>query len=174
MALVPLSTKRLRLRGLEQADLEAVHGILGDDEATAHVSWRQPSRASTSEWLEKRIAAERDCGLSMWGIERSNSGELIGLCGFFPRADEPEIELGYVVKASSWGDGYGTEAVRAAVGAVTQAGYRVYATIRPWNVASIIVAKRAGLHADGEVRDDRGTLVIYRAVPSSPSTPSRD
>lgn len=163
MALVPLSTRRLLLRGLVPGDLDAVFSILGDEETAAGMSWRLRDRTSAAHWLAKRIATEREADLSMWGIESLSAGELIGLCGFFPHAGEAEVELGYVVKAPWWGDGYATEAAQAAVGAAVQAGHRVYATIRTWNNASMVVAVRAGLQVDGEVRDDRGTLIIYRS-----------
>ena len=97
----------------------------------------------------------------MWGVETLASGELVGLCGFFPRPKDTDLELGYVIRACDWGRGYATEAVRAAVGAVTEEGHRIYATIRPWNTASIVVAERAGLEPDGEVIDARGPLIVY-------------
>ena len=57
----------------------------------------------------------------------------------------------------------GADRVRAAVGVVTEEGHRIYATIRPWNIASIVVAERAGLEPDGEVIDARGPLLVYRS-----------
>lgn len=142
-----------------------VFSILGDEATVARVSWRQGSLESTAEWLGKRIMAEKDRGLSMWGVETLGTCELIGLCGFFPRPSDTALELGYVIKACHQGNGYATEAVRAAVEAAVNGGHRVYATIRPWNSASIVVAERAGLRPDGELSDDRGPLTVYRSPP---------
>ena len=163
---MPLSTDRLRLRALEPDDLEDLFGLLSDDPAVGRVSWRQESRESTAQWLEQRIFTESSLGLSMWGVETLARGELVGLCGFLPRPKDPDVELGYVIRACDWGRGYATEAVRAAVGVVTGEGHRIYATIRPWNIASIVVAERAGLEPDGEVIDSRGPLIVYRSPPA--------
>lgn len=165
-SLVPLTTARLRLRALTADDVDAVFAILGDEQTTARVSWRQPSRAAAQGWLARRMAQEVRHGLSMWAVDLLDGGGTVGLCGFLPAADDPgtgEIELGYVVKASVWGRGYATEAATAAVGAAHRAGRTVYATIRPWNAGSVRVAERAGLHADGSVDDERGPLLVYRS-----------
>ncbi len=143
--------------------MAGVFDILSDEETTARVSWRQTSRESASAWLRKRMAAEAEHGLSMWAVEMLKNRELIGLCGFLPRPKDDDLELGFVIKACYWGNGYATEAVRAAVGAVVGEERRVYATIRPWNVGSIVVAERAGLKPDGELQDERGTLIVYRS-----------
>ncbi len=94
--------------------------------------------------MKRRIAQEREFGVSMWAVERMDTGELVGLCGFFP-SDGPEMELGYVVHAEHWGKGYATEAVSAALEAARRAGFKVWATIRSTNAASLAVARKVNL-----------------------------
>ncbi len=163
MSLVPLTTKRLRLRALTAADHSQVFGVLGDEETTAWVSWRQPDADSARRWLDRRIEQQRRCGLSMWSVHELATGQMVGLCGFFAHDGRDEIELGYVIKAPLWGRGYATEATQAAVASALRAGRRVYATIRPWNIRSIRVAERSGLSVDERVEDARGELLVYRS-----------
>lgn len=106
---------------------------------------------------------EQRHGLSMWAVELLESSEMVGLCGFFPHKQSDEIEIGYVIKACSWGKGYASEAAVAAVDAVHAAGILIYATIRPGNLGSIRVAERVGLKADGQVEDERGPLLVFRS-----------
>lgn len=167
MALVPLVTDRLELRALTGSDAAAVFEILGDEETVTPPSrLAMPDLASTTAWIARRVEQERRYGLSMWAIDSAATRELIGVCGFFPEGDSGEVEIGYVVKARLWGNGYGTEAVRASVDAVTQVGRGVYATIRPWNARSMRVAERAGLLPDGEIDLD-GRMLVYRLSPAT-------
>lgn len=161
MPIAPLRTKRLLLRPLGPDDLGAVFDIVADPETTADVSWGLHTFEEAEGWLDRRLAQEQQYGFSMWGIELQGTGELVGFCGFFPH-DAEEIELGYVVKAPLWGRGFATEAASCAVAAAVAAGYRIYATIRSTNVASLRVASRLGLRPDGERKDERGTLLVFR------------
>ena len=99
----------------------------------------------------------------MWAVEVLATGEMVGLCGFFPHDGAEETEVGYVIKAPLWGRGYATEATQAAVASALLAGLPLYATIRPWNTGSIRVAERAGLWLDERIEDDRGQLLVYRS-----------
>ena len=161
MPIAPLRTRRLLLRPLGSDDIGSVFDIMSDSETTADVSWGLQTLEQASRWLDRRMAQERQHGFSMWGIELNDVGDLIGFCGFFPR-DGEEIELGYVVKAPFWGRGFATEAASCAVVAVLAVGYRVYATIRSTNAASLRVASRLGLRSDGALEDERGTLLVFR------------
>jgi RimJ/RimL family protein N-acetyltransferase len=163
VALVPILTTRLRLRALTEADAASVFAIIGDETTTADVSWRQPSQQAATAWLRRRIADEKAHGVSMWAVELLATDEMIGLCGFFP-GDRSELELGYVIDAGHWHNGYATEAVSAAVKAARAAGRSMFATIRPRNAGSLRVAQCAGLAASGEVSDSRGSLLVYRST----------
>jgi RimJ/RimL family protein N-acetyltransferase len=151
---------RLLLRPLRVTDVDAAFAILGDEETTAAVSWRQPSRESTAIWLSHRIDDQLQYGVSMWGIELLAVGELVGLCGFFPRS-EPRWELAYVVHARHWRQGLAREAVSLAVAHARTQGREIFATIRPDNVASRAVAERAGLRLAGSEHAARGELLVY-------------
>ncbi len=157
----PILTRRTRLRPLAEGDVAAVHSILGDDATTADVSFGQPDLEATASYVERRMKQQQDHGFSMWAVELLESGEVVGLCGFFP-GDDRELELGYVIRADHWGKGLATEAVSAAIDAAKAGDHRVYATIRPTNLRSLAVAGRVGLIEQGQMSDDRGTLLVFR------------
>ncbi|MFT3855511.1 MAG: GNAT family N-acetyltransferase [Ilumatobacteraceae bacterium] len=161
--LVPVDTERTKMRLLDESDVDAVHAILGDEATTADVSFGQPSREASAAWVSRRLAQQRTFGVSMWAVELRSTSELIALCGFFP-VRPGEVELGYVVSADHWGQGYATEVVRAALGVAAAAEQRVIATIRSTNRRSIGVARRVGLVETGSVDDDRGRLLVFTAV----------
>lgn len=161
MAIAPIETARLLLRPLTDEDLESVFRILGDPVTTAGVSFGLATREQAQQYLARRRSQEQDLGFSMWAMQSAEANDLIGLCGFSPH-DGDEIELGYVVRASEWNQGYATEAASAAVTAALEAGFRIYATIRSTNDASLRVADKLGLRPDGQILDERGTLLVFR------------
>jgi RimJ/RimL family protein N-acetyltransferase len=155
-----LRSERLLLRPLCLTDLDAVFAILGDAETTAAVSWRQPSRESAAVWLARRLDDQRECGVSMWGVELHSTRQLVGLCGFFPR-HVSRWELGYVLHARHWGQGLATEAVSLAVEHARGLGQAIFATIRASNVTSRRVAERAGFRLSKSEPEAPGELLLY-------------
>lgn len=157
---LPILTSRLRLRQLDETDVGAVHAVLGDPVTTADVSFGQANPADSAAWIERRLVNQREHGVSMLAVEVIATGELIGLCGFFPH-DGTEVELGYVIRADMWRRGLASEAVSAALTAAHDAGLEVFATIRSTNVASLAVARAVGLSETGHVDDERGRLLVF-------------
>lgn len=90
---------------------------------------------------------------------------MVGLAGFLPR-DDGTIELGYVVHARHWGDGYGTEAAGAALTSLTddRRVRRVIATIRPSNTRSLGVVRALSLRRIDSYVDDRGEMHVFGVV----------
>lgn len=155
------------LRSLTPEDVGAVHAILGDEATTSGVSWRQEDLEDTAGWVRRRIAQEREHGFSMWAVTRRETGEVIGLCGFFPH-DGATVELGYVIRADHWGRGLASEVVPGALEVAAGASVTVVATIRSSNARSLAVARRAGLVETGTIDDDRGRLLVFRTAPGRP------
>jgi RimJ/RimL family protein N-acetyltransferase len=148
-ALPRIVTDRLVLRAPVLADFAAYATILTSDRA-AHVggpltmdeAWDDFCRL-TAIWVLR--------GHGLWTVEAQ--GRLVGfvLIGLEPGDLEPE--LGWFLTADAEGQGYATEAARAArehgfatLGLTTLASY-----IAPENTASTRVAERLGARADGAV-----------------------
>lgn len=103
MTPVPMTTERLRIRALNEGDLAAVFAIVGDHTVANGATWLQPDLESCRGYLARRIAEEAQFGYSIWGIERLDERDLIGLAGYAPHGDE--IELAYSIRADQWGRG---------------------------------------------------------------------
>jgi [ribosomal protein S5]-alanine N-acetyltransferase len=153
-----LSTARLRLRPVDDADADALHAM----HSNAHVlrywdspPWSDPARA------ERFIAACRQMAEEGTGtrlaVERSTNGEFIGWCSLTRwNPDYRSASMGYCYDTEAWGHGYGTEAARA----VLQWAFdtldlnRVQAEADTRNAASGRVLEKLGFVREGTLRED--------------------
>ena len=101
-------------------------------------------------WLQACLERYQTWGFGPYAVAEQSSQNVIGYCGlfFFPDLDgQAEIEIGYRLARSAWGQGYGTESARAVrdYALVTLGIKRLIAMIDPANVASIRVAEKIGM-----------------------------
>src|SRR5690349_5668673 len=77
------------------------------------------SRSQSDELIEKIEAGFETNGFGLWALELRGGGEFIGFTGLAVPAFEahftPAIEVGWRLARSVWGNGYATEAGRAAL-----------------------------------------------------------
>ena len=142
---LPLATERLLIRAFVPADLDALFAIYGDAEVM-ELAGGVTDRATTERCLVRYI---RDGAFAYYALEERATGAVIGECGL-PRLGD-EVEIGWTLARSAYGRGYATEAARAVLAeALGPLGLeQVVATILPGNVASVRVAEKAGMRADG-------------------------
>ena len=156
-----LATDRLVLRGWRDEDLDAYAAITADPEVMRFMggpldrvdTWRQMAFMA-GHW-ELR-------GYGLWVVERE--GELIGRIGLLNPEGWPGLEVGWLLGRSAWGQGYATEAARAAVEYAWRElqARELISLIARENTPSQRVAERLGMRA-GEDYDLRGTpVVIHR------------
>ena len=151
-----LTTERLLLRHFHILDAEAMQRVFGDPEVMQF-----GDGIHTKEWVDKwlRICLERyhqTWGFGPYAVVEKHNRNVIGYCGlfFFPDIDEqPEVEIGYRLARSAWGQGYATEAVQAVRDFAfdTLGIKRLIAIIDPSNTASIRVAEKIGMHYEKDV-----------------------
>jgi [ribosomal protein S5]-alanine N-acetyltransferase len=137
-------------------DVEAMCGVFGDPEVM-----RFGDGIHTKQWVQAwlRTCLERyyqTWGFGPYAVVEKRSQEVIGFCGlfFFPDVvGQPEVELGYRLVRSAWGQGFATEAAQAVRDfAFTTLGIkRLIAMIDPSNTASIRVAEKIGMRYEKEV-----------------------
>ena len=145
--MVTLETDRLTLRMLRESDFDAYAEMCADPEVMRYVGDGQPL-ARPLAWRNLAMMlghwSLRDYGL--WAAEERSSRVLIGRIGFWNPEGWPGFELGWMLRRSSWGQGYATEGARAALRfAFMQLGRpQVISLIHPENAASIRVAQRLG------------------------------
>ena len=125
-----LRTDRLILRPARPGDLEAMHGVLSDEQAMRYWSTGPHSGLSeTRDWLDSMIAApgEDDFVVTL-------DGEVIGKLGAWRLP-----EIGFIFGSGHWGRGYAAEAMRAFLDHMFQARVVDFLTadVDPRNTAAL-------------------------------------
>ncbi|MEM8856486.1 MAG: GNAT family N-acetyltransferase [Pseudomonadota bacterium] len=97
----------------------------------------------------------------VWAVRLAGDGELVGMVGLTPKADETSAELGYWIARPHWGKGYATAAARAALafGVETVGLSEVVAGYYRGNEASRRILAKLGFVPTGEVRLDPHAIV---------------
>lgn len=150
MSSIPVvTTERLRLRGFRAEDLPAHRAAVDDDAAVTWAHVRLPLAESLRRWADRLDEWARN-GFGMWIVEVAATGEVIGHAGIQRLEGTDDVELGYYLGRSAWGQGYATEAARACLAyGFQQAGLaRIVATVRLENASSRHVLEKVGFRHD--------------------------
>ncbi|WP_438352966.1 GNAT family N-acetyltransferase [Microbacterium sp. CJ88] len=145
---VVLHTPRLRLRELEENDLEALHEVLSDP-VSMHAYAHGFDLAETREWIRRQRERYAADGFGLWAMELTATGAVIGDCGLTRQRIEHDevVEVGYHLAPAFQHRGFATEAAGACVDwafAHLEVD-EVYAKVRDTNIASMNVAIRLGM-----------------------------
>jgi ribosomal-protein-alanine N-acetyltransferase len=151
-----LTTARLFLRHFHIFDAEAMMAVFGDREVM-----RFGDGVQTREWVQNWISTcleryHQTWGFGPYAVIEQQRPELLGYSGLFYFPDiggQPEVEIGYRLRRSAWGQGFATEAARAVRNyAFHPLGLqRLIALIDPSNTASTRVAEKIGMHYERDV-----------------------
>jgi ribosomal-protein-alanine N-acetyltransferase len=152
-----LTTKRLTLRWLTEADAPAQFAIFSDPKVVRYWSigaWTE--LAQSEKYIEQVREAYRTGSALRFGIVLTETGELIGsvnLYAFFEA--NRRCEVGYALASSHWRRGYLTEALSAVLdyGFREFALHRVEADIDPRNEASARLLERLAFQKEGYMRE---------------------
>ncbi len=181
-----LFTRRLELVPIT---LDLVEAVLLDHRAdVARIAGaRLPDAWPGPALIERAFSASLDAIRSdpegrLWGdrlmITRGEDRRVVGSVVFHGRpCPRGTVEIGYGVEGASQGEGYGSEAVCAAVDwALVQPGVRaVTATTLPWHTASVHILERAGLRATGwDFHETLGDLQVFERWGAAPVPASVD
>jgi RimJ/RimL family protein N-acetyltransferase len=113
-----IETERLLLRGWRPSDREPFAAINIDPEVMEFFP-AALSRAGSDDLIAKIEAGFERHGFGLWALETRERGELIGFTGLavpdFHAHFTPAVEIGWRLARSAWGEGYATEAGRAAL-----------------------------------------------------------
>lgn len=158
-----LRTPRLQLDAFTASDAIELHALFADPDTHTIGSGPFTAVEQTERWIANRVTAQCDHGLCWYALRCPETGLLIGNCGMLQgRASFEEPEIGYEIRASHRGRGYATEAAGAVLQQCRDAGLRrVWASIRPYNIASRRIVARLGMRLDRTDSDERGELLFY-------------
>jgi RimJ/RimL family protein N-acetyltransferase len=160
-----LETARLILRPFRAADVDAQAAMMGDPDVMRHIGGQGLAREDSWRKLLCGAAMWALFGYGYWAIERRADRAMVGQIGFadFKRGLAPVIEnipeMGWLFAAEASGQGFATEAGRAALDWIDAAlgPPQIAAIIDAANAPSIRVAEKLGFDA----RED----AVYRDAP---------
>jgi len=150
---IVMETDRMMLRRFTVADVDIIVELDGDPAVMRFLTGGQPTPRSEveSEILPRILRTyEETPNLGRWAALAKSSGQFLGWFALSPtqrgNADD-EVELGYRLRRSSWGQGYATEGSRALIHkAFTELGIeRIFAETMAVNTPSRRVMERSGL-----------------------------
>jgi len=162
--MTPLTTARLTLREMTDADLDDMAELLGDEQVMSYYP-RPKTRSEAQAWIDWNKQLYRDHGFGLWRMSLTETGAFVGDCGLtIQRVDgNDEIEIGYHVKAEYQGLGYATEAAarcrELARGPLCV--HRLIAIIDPDNGPSQAVAEKIGLTLERRTNTTGRERLIY-------------
>jgi RimJ/RimL family protein N-acetyltransferase len=148
------TTERLVLRRWRVGDAVPFAQINADPEVMRFIGRGHVLGRGLSDDLIARFEREWDeRGFGQWAVSRRDDarGELLGFCGlsvpsFLPEV-LPAVEVGWRLARAAWGNGYATEAARAAVafGFEEHDLSEIIAVVDPGNDRSLRVAGKLGM-----------------------------
>jgi RimJ/RimL family protein N-acetyltransferase len=160
-----LSTERLTLRPFREDDLDAWAEVVGDPEVAQFVGGVR-SRVEAWERIATYLGHWELRGYGQWAVEVKRSQTFIGRAGLWYPEGWPELEVGWTLARSAWGEGYATEAGREAMrwGFEDRGLDRIGSVIAVDNARSRAVAVRLGMSLDYETELATGEKVVVYAV----------
>jgi RimJ/RimL family protein N-acetyltransferase len=177
-----LRTERLLLRPFALADAPEVQRLAGEkDIAAATLAVPHPYGDGMAEsWISTHQATFDGGTQVVFAITRQRDGALVGAIGLEITREHAHAELGYWIGKPYWGQGYATEAARAAVGyGFERLGLnRIFAYHFVRNPASGRVLRKIGMTYEGCLRrhiqkwgafEDLACYAILRREASLPS-----
>jgi [ribosomal protein S5]-alanine N-acetyltransferase len=158
-----IRAERVVIRSVEEADLDDLMKINGDDDVTQFLpydSWS--SRDDAMAWLVRMQALGSAGTGQQLVIEETSQRRVIGTVLLFKfDASSARLELGYVVGQAHWRHGFAKEAIHAVCSHAFQhlSIRRIEAEVDPRNIGSNRLLKSVGFVQEGLLRKrwvDRG------------------
>ena len=139
-----LETDRLILRMFRESDLDSYAEMCGDAEVMKYLGGVPMTRSEAWRNMAMVLGHWQLRGFGLWAVE-DRHGVLVGRVGCWRPEGWPGLELAWSLRRAFWGQGYATEAARAALdvafGALGQA--HVISMIDSENQPSIPLTKGA-------------------------------
>ena len=113
-----LSTDRLLLRNWRDSDREPFAALNADPAVMEHFPAPQ-TREQSDGLIDRNRPLIDERGWGLWALEVKETGDFIGFTGLSVPSFEahfmPAVEIGWRLAKGAWGNGYASEAARAAL-----------------------------------------------------------
>lgn len=152
-----IEAERIRLRHLEETDIESLFDIFSDEEAMLY--WSSPPFAEMSEAAKLLAQINKNFeqkNLFQWGIALKENDKIIGTTTIFHLdMRNRRAEIGYALNRQFWKQGFVNEALNALFKFAFEELnlHRIEADVDPENTASIRVLERLGFEKEGFLRE---------------------
>jgi RimJ/RimL family protein N-acetyltransferase/uncharacterized glyoxalase superfamily protein PhnB len=149
MQITTLTTARLTLRPLSEADATDLFPCMSDAETMRH--WHTPPHANLADTAAMIREMTRLPEACWWALCPADSGKACGFIGYHGNQGIPG--MGYLLQRDMWGQGYVPEAMQAVLshGFTVLGLERAELWIREANRASQRVAEKAGFTRRGSL-----------------------
>jgi len=152
MACPVLETERLILREWRDPDVDAFI-VMNADPLVMEFFPETYSEERTRRFVDRIRECWAERGYGLWAVERKDIAGFIGYVGLwpatFPAHVTPAVEVGWRLAADQWGQGYATEAARAALaygfdslGLDEIVSFTSNANVRSWRVMERLRMRR--------------------------------
>jgi len=152
--LIPMETKRLRLRPFETKDVPIFAAYRSDPEVARYQGWDAPYPLEKAvQFVEDMVHAQPGVP-GQWcqiAIELKESGQMIGDCAFCVlEEDGQQAKIGFTLAREFQGRGFATEAVSCLLGYLfgTLKLHRVSAICDAENLSSARVLEKVGMRRE--------------------------
>jgi [ribosomal protein S5]-alanine N-acetyltransferase len=179
--LARIETERLDLVPQTADALDAlIEGNRARLEALTGARWPEPLEApplmaDALPWMRDQLRADPPPTHWGWLIVVRATRQAVGSLGLAGEPDAGAVQIGYTIYPQFEGQGYATEAARAAATwALRQPGVtRLRATIPPWHAASLRVAAKIGMTQTGTAQDDDvGEVLVFERLGETAPPPT--
>ena len=151
-----LTTSRLNLRQITEADLENIYSGLSNPDVIKYYGVNYDSLEATWEQLEWYAELEHTQTGIWWAVILAETGEFCGAIGYNNRSREhKKAELGFWLLPVFWGKGYVQEALKP----VLEYGFdkldlhRIEAFVETENISSQKTLQKCHFQQEGILRD---------------------
>lgn len=152
-----ITTARLTLRRILPTDIDDVFAYASDVTVPRYLLWYpHPDKEYTARYLREVDRMYKKARFYDWAITLTDTGRMIGTCGF-TSFDLPNnsAEVGYVLASRYWGQEIAPEALRAVItfGFEALMLNRIEAHFMPENSSSRRVLEKCLMHPEGVRRE---------------------
>jgi RimJ/RimL family protein N-acetyltransferase len=161
-----IGTERLILRPWRDDD-RALFAAMGRDPDVMRHLGGVIERAQSDAVIDRLMACQAREGQCFWAIERREDAALLGFCGLRRGGHQgtpvpDELEIGWRLARSAWGQGYAREAAEAALawGWANRPDARIAAWTVPANIASWGLMRRLGMRHRPELDFDHPSFPL--------------
>jgi ribosomal-protein-alanine N-acetyltransferase len=161
---VILETDRLRFAIWAKDDWRAFQKIATDPLVVRYLGTGEPwPDERVQEFVARQSENWEKHRICLWKLLPKESDTLIGICGLQHLPEGPDVEIGWWLAPSHWGQGLATEAARYALAYGFEVGHleRIVAIAQGANRDSLRVMERIGMRFEREAVHKGIRVVLY-------------